>query len=108
MSIKLQQKNTLPTKQNVDAISNWLMIFAYPIKKGAFPYQEQLLSRRKQFDLKKADSNPVVIDLPNRNTSHVAFAAIESTISCFDLLTLARKLFQQAFTLVSLISANAI
>ncbi|MCZ6805218.1 MAG: leucyl aminopeptidase family protein [Proteobacteria bacterium] len=96
MSIKLQQKNTLPTKQNIDAISNWLMVFAHPlekaIKKGSLPYQEQLLNRRKQLDLKKADSSPIIIDLPNRNTSHVAFAAIESTISSFDLLTLTRKL----------------
>jgi leucyl aminopeptidase len=92
MSIKLQQKNTIPTKQNVDAISNWLMIFAHPIKKTAFPYQEQLLNRRKQLDLKKADSSPVVIDLPNQKSSHIAFAAIESTINSFDLLTLARKL----------------
>jgi len=69
-----------------------VMIFAHPMEKGTFPYQEQLLNRRKQLDLKKADNSPVVIDLPNKSSSHVAFAAIESTIGSFDLLTLARKL----------------
>jgi leucyl aminopeptidase len=92
MSIKLQQKKTHPTKQNVDAISNWLMIFAHPTKKATFPYQEILLNRRQHLDLKKADTSPVVIDLPNQKSSHVAFAAIEATINSFDLLTLARKL----------------
>ena len=92
MSIKLQQKSTLPTQQNIDAISNWLMVFSHPMKKGTFPYQDQLLNRRKQLNLKDADSDAVVLDLPNQNLSHVAFAAIESTISSFDLLTLARKL----------------
>jgi len=92
MSITLQQKKSLPIKQNVDAISNWLMIFAHPFNKDSFPYQEQLLNRRSNLDLKKADSSPVVIDLPNKKASHVAFAAIESTINSFDLLTLARKL----------------
>jgi leucyl aminopeptidase len=97
MSIKLQQKATFPTKQNINAISNWMMVFAHPLEKtikqaSTFPHQTQLLSRRKQLDLKKADSSPVVIDLPNQNSSHVAFAAIEPTINSFDLLTLARKM----------------
>jgi leucyl aminopeptidase len=97
MNIKLQQKHTPPTKKNIDAISNWLMVFAHPMEKSikkesAFPYQTQLLNRRKQLALKKADRNPVIIDLPNSNSSHVAFAAIESNINSFDLLTLARKM----------------
>jgi len=92
MSIKSQQNKTLPTKQTIDAISNWLMIFAHPVNKAAFPYQENLFKRRQQLNLKKADTSPVVIDLPNQNSSHVAFAAIEATINSFDLLTLARKM----------------
>jgi len=97
MNIKLQQKASIPSKQNINAISNWLMVFALPLEKtinkeSRFPYQTQLLNRRKQLDLKKADSSPVIIDLPNTNSSHVAFATIESTINSFDLLTLARKM----------------
>jgi leucyl aminopeptidase len=97
MSITLQQKKTLPSKQNIDAISNWLMIISYPggktIKqKAAFPYEDILLNRRSQLDLKKADSSPVVLDLPNQHSSHVAFAFIDATMNSFDLLTLARKM----------------
>jgi len=50
------------------------------------------LKRRQALDLKKADTSPVIIDLPNKNSSHVSYAAIEANISSFDLLTLARKL----------------
>ena len=97
MSITLEQNKTLPSKKNIDAVSNWLVIFAHsPAKtlkeKTAFPYQENLLSRRQQLDVKKADTSPIVIDLPNQHSSHVAFASIEATINSFDLLTLARKM----------------
>ena len=97
MSIKLQQKATLPTKQNINAIHNWLMVFALPLEKtinkeSRFPYQTHLINRRKQLELKKADSSPVVIDLPNDNSTHVAYVSIEASISSFDLLTLARKM----------------
>jgi leucyl aminopeptidase len=97
MNIKLQQKAALPTKQNINSINNWLMIFALPLEKtinkaSRFPYQTQLLNRRKQLDLKDADTSPVILDLPNDNSSHVAFVTIESSINSFDLLTLARKM----------------
>jgi leucyl aminopeptidase len=92
MSIRLQQKENLPTEKNIDDCSNWLIVFPQPIKKAEFAYQENLIKRRQQLNLKKADTSPVVIDLPNQNSSHVAFAAIEATINSFDLLTLARKM----------------
>ena len=92
MTIKLLQSKKLPTKQNVDAISNWLMILAHPVKKDSLPYTSQLMERRKLLDLKKEDSAPVIIDLPNSKSSHVAYAAIKSGIKTFDLLTLARKM----------------
>jgi leucyl aminopeptidase len=97
MNIKLQQKAATPTKQNINTIANWLMVFAHPLEKtinkeSRFPYQTQLLNRRKQLSLKEADKSPVIIDLPNEKLSHVAFAAIETTMSSFELLTLARKM----------------
>jgi leucyl aminopeptidase len=99
MNIKLQQKKILPTKQNIDAINNWIMVFAHPMQEKGVPYQDKLLQRRKQLlqqgkqsDLKKNDSSPVEIDLPNKILSHVVFSVIESTINSFDLLTLARKM----------------
>jgi len=96
ISIKLQQKESPPTEKNIDAISNWLMLFAYPMekatKKPCFPFQEKLLKRQQELGLKTVDTSPVVIDLPNKNSSHVSYAAIEASISSFQLLTLARKL----------------
>ena len=97
MSINLQQKAALPTKQITNSIHNWIMVFAHPLEKtiskdSKFPHQTQLLARRKKLNLKNADSVPVVMDLPNQNSSHIAFAAIESSITSFDLLTLARKI----------------
>ena len=99
MNIKLEQKKTLPTKQNIDAVTNWIMVFANPIQEKVLPYSEKLLQRRKQLsqqgkqsELEKADDAPVVVDLPNESSSHVAYAAIEATINSFDLLTLARKM----------------
>lgn len=97
MNITLQQKASLPTRQNLNTITNWLMVFALPLEKtidkaSRFPYQTQILNRRKQLDLKEADTTPVILDLPNDNSSHVAYVAIESTINSFDLLTLARKM----------------
>tara|TARA_R110002072_G_scaffold32211_2_gene98567 strand:- start:5353 stop:6837 length:1485 start_codon:yes stop_codon:yes gene_type:complete len=96
MSIRLQQKEQLPTEKQIDGISNWLMIFAYPMDKitkmSVFPYQEKLSKRRQELSLKKADITPVILDLPNKNLSHVSYAAIEASMSSFELLTLARKL----------------
>lgn len=97
MNIKLQQKAALPTRQSLNTITNWLMVFALPLEKtinkaSRFPYQTQILNRRKQLDLKEADTEPVILDLPNDNSSHIAYVAIESTINSFDLLTLARKM----------------
>ena len=81
MSIRLQQKEQLPTEKQIDGISNWLMIFAYPMDKitkmSVFPYQEKLSKRRQELSLKKADITPVILDLPNKNLSHVSYAAID-------------------------------
>jgi len=96
MSIALQQKENLPTEKNIDGVRNWLIIFAHSeektVKSSGFPYQEKLLKRRQELDLKKVDTAPVIIDLPNKNSSHVSYAAIKASISSFELLTLARKL----------------
>lgn len=97
MNIKLQQKASLPTRQNLNTIPNWLMVFALPLEKtidkaSRFPFQTQLLNRRKEFDSKGADTAPITLDLPNDNSSSVAYVAIEDNIKSFDLLTLARKM----------------
>ena len=92
MDIKLQQRQTLPGKREIDKGANWLMVFARPLKKGAIPYAEALLRRREQAGLKKPDNRPLSLDLPNAAGSHIAFAVLAPETGAFELLTLARKL----------------
>ncbi len=91
MPITLEQHNLAPTNQEVDSIANWIMVFSSPLKRK-FPYQEQISNRYKQIAHNSESPIPVVIDLPNKNSSHVSFTMVRSVISSFDLLTLTRKL----------------
>ena len=92
MDIKLLQKTSLPTAQSIDIIHNWLVVVSFPIKNPRFAYQQNIDARRKQLDLKEADTSPVIIDLPNKISSHVSFAAVKESTTSFELLTLARKM----------------
>ncbi len=94
MNIKLVQQNNLPNKKQIKSILSWIMIFPhdYPEAFAGIPYSETLLSRRDQLVTEKPDTKPVIVDLPNDSSSHVAFACIKPELSSFELLTLARKL----------------
>jgi len=95
MNIKLQQQLKIPGKQQVDKVSNWIMLLPFSPKPTVIkqvPYGDILQARRKQQDNKTADKAPVIFDLPNKACSHVSSACIKPDISSFNLLTLARKL----------------
>jgi len=92
MTITLEQYNSIPSIQDIDSIDNWAMVFSSPLKRRKFPYQEQILNRYNKLGQKGKNGFPVVIDLPNKNLSHVSFAMLDSNVGSFDLLTLARKL----------------
>ena len=95
MNIKLQQQVKMPGKQQVDKITNWIILLPFPPGSAAIkqvPYPDVLQSRRKRLDTKTADKSPVKYDLPNKTCSHVSSACIKPDISTFNLLTLARKL----------------
>ena len=92
MNISLQQRNVLPTAAQIDAIENWIMVFAHPFKSSEVGYSAQLISRRKALATKEADKTAISLDLPNSKQSRVAFAAIDSDTCSFDLLTISRKL----------------
>ncbi len=92
MNIKIQQNAALPNKNQINAMANWVMLFAHPLKKSRFPYSEKFIARRRALGLKKEDKEPVTIELPDARASLVSFASIKPSISSFDLLTLARKL----------------
>ena len=92
MTVTLKQHAEIPSVKDIDNADNWIMIFSSPLKKRRFPYQEQILNRYDKYGEKGKNSIPVIIDLPNKNTSHVSFAMLSSNVSSFDLLTLSRKL----------------
>jgi len=95
MNIKLQQQANLPGKQQVDKITNWILILPFPLKTAVLkqvPYGDILQARRKRLDNNTADKSAVKFDLPNKTGSHVSSACIKPDISTFNLLTLARKL----------------
>ena len=77
MPITLEQHNLAPTNQEVDSIANWIMVFSSPLKRK-FPYQEQISNRYKQIAHNSESPIPVVIDLPNKNSSHVSFTKVLS------------------------------
>jgi len=91
MNVKLQQHKAAPKKLDINKYSNWIMVFPLEINQSR-PYATVLSERRKRTGCKKADTSPVVCDLPNKLRSHVAYACIKDEISSFELLTLARKL----------------
>ena len=91
MHVKLQQSNAAVNKRDLDKISNWILVFPEEINQS-HPYASVFKERRKATRSKKADSSPLVCDLPNKQASHVALACIKKELSSFALLTLARKL----------------
>ena len=90
--IKLQQHEALPTRKQIDTLQHWIMLFPSAEKMEGMPHADCLLTRRKQLGRKKADSEPVEIDLANEKSSHVVYACIDENTVPFELLTLARKM----------------
>jgi len=91
----LIQNTHTPTKRIVDSHSNWITVFPSPLtsaKLRGFPYAAQILNRRRQAAVKGADGDPLVLDLPNPRSSHLACASTAADLPAFQLLTLARKL----------------
>ena len=95
MNVKLQQQAKLPSRQQIDSIANWILLLPHPLKPAEIkklPYGATIVVRRKQLGNDKPDKKPVILDLPNKKSSHAATACIKPDSSSFDLLTLARKL----------------
>src|SRR3989304_9651188 len=95
MNVKLQQQAGLPGQQQIDRFANWIFLLPHPLKPAEIkklPYGAAIVARRKQLGNEGPDKKPVVLDLPNKNGSHVAAACVKAGISSFNLLTLARKL----------------
>ncbi len=96
LDFTLQQRRRPPSQKEVDEGQNWVVFLpaSAPTRiQGKFPYYETLIARRNQQSDAPADITDChVMDLPNEAGSRVSFAAINTEISSFELLTLARKL----------------
>ena len=92
LDFKVTQQQQTPTKAQVDKHGNWIVLFPAGASGKTFPYGELLLQRRKKLNKEKADTAPLVTDLPNAEGGHVAYACIDPDMASFALLTLARKL----------------
>jgi leucyl aminopeptidase len=95
MKFSLVQGLRGPTQSDLDAGTDWIIVFNE--KLGAaelrgFPYARLLLERRSKLDIREADREPVIMDLPNAAGSRVALACIKPDLDAFKLLTLSRKL----------------
>jgi len=92
LDLRLVQHEKPPTRKQINALQHWLLIFPLSGTKSRLPYVEKLMTRRKQLGMKRADSEPLELDLANPRSSHVVYACIDDKISSFDLVTLARKM----------------
>ena len=98
MKTGLQQHLKLPLKKQFDSQTNWILLIHYPAQEKIFAelsYRDTFLARQKRIGGKKPDTDPIVLDLPNTAGSHISLASIQTSISNFDLLTLARKLVDE-------------
>ena len=90
----LQQNANLPTKAQMDALSNWIVVS--PVKKNLhdLPYSDVYINRQKNQDSKDINDSVMNLDLPNSKQSHVSLVAIEEKKATFKLLTLAKSLYK--------------
>jgi leucyl aminopeptidase len=90
--IKLQQRQKLPTRKEVNALPHWIMLFSAAEGIDGVPFAATLSRRRQQLGAKKSDTTPLEIDLANPKSSHVIFASVPKKISAFELLNLSGKI----------------
>ena len=98
MNVKLLQDANIPTKQQIDKLVHWVIVLPYPLPAKIirkFPYGDSLKMCRQRGGNKESDTQPLVMDLPNKIGSHISFACIKSTLSNFELLTLTRELISE-------------
>ena len=91
MKITLRQYKSGPEQAKLDKIMNWIMVFHQEIPES-LPYAAVLEARRKRLSEQQTSLSLLICDLPNQSNSHVAYACVDTNLSVFQLLTLARKL----------------
>jgi len=94
MTAELKQSTDLPSEMIVDQSVNWIMLLPEKVTRPLWmrvPYGQTIKKYRERLD-KPDENTPVVLDLPNKEHSHLSMACIKPGISSFKLLGLARKL----------------
>jgi len=92
MKIKIKQQLSSPSKTDIDASKQLILLLPEAISKGKWPtvaYKKELANRVSS---SSKSTKSWSLDLPNSNATQVNFATVTAEISQFDLLTLARKL----------------
>ena len=95
MKIKLHQQSKLPTRQQVNKLTNLIIIL--PATSGSLifkqvPYGELLSRRIKRQKASNPDKSLFVTDMPNQNATHVSIGFAKNDANTFNLLGSARKL----------------
>ena len=98
VTIKLQQNANLPGRNQVDKISNWIILVPESISDSAIKkisYGQILNQRKKQLKKKFSSKSYFSLDLPNEKICHLLFACANASISRYELLGFAAKLLKE-------------
>ena len=94
MKISIRQQPRLPGKQDIDGLSNLIILLPNQAAGGrwpAFPYQDKLENKIQLIDYRINTEKPMAMDLPNDKATRVSLSGYDPQLSTFALLELARK-----------------
>ena len=94
MKIRILQQPKLPGQEDINDLSNLILLLAKPAASGrwpVFPYGEKLKNRLQSINYKINSEKPALMDLPNDKATRVSLSSYDPHLSPFTLLELARK-----------------
>ena len=95
LNLKLTATEKLPAGAQLEACRQWIFLLARTLTVAeimALPFGQSLMQRHRDVIKQIKETDPITLDLPNKESSRVAFASADPGISAFNLLELARKL----------------
>jgi leucyl aminopeptidase len=95
LNLKLTATEKPPSRAQIEACHHWIFLLAGTLTVAeimALPFGRELMQRHREMAKRVKETDPVTLDLPNKQSSRVAFASPVPGISAFNLLELARKL----------------
>jgi leucyl aminopeptidase len=92
-SPKITEYRPILSRKSLDRYTNTIVLVpAKPKHTAGIPYWDVIQARMKRAHFKLGGGKPFITDLPNENGTHVTVAAVDSTKSTFELLSLGREL----------------